>query len=131
MIQISTVGNVPSYIFECCVCSQPLDDIPEASQDATSEEKTKVADLKKKRQEDEFVCRGHILNTLSDRLYDLYMPITFPIEIWKALETKYNIERQGTDKFRIMKYLDFKMLDSIPILDQVHVCKSWSTGFKT
>jgi len=32
--------------------------IPEVSQDATPEEKAKVADLKKKRQEDDFVCRG-------------------------------------------------------------------------
>ena len=67
-----------------------LETIPEVSQDATPEEKAKVVYLKKKHQEDEFVCRGHILNTLSDCLYDLCMPITSPIEIWKALETKYN-----------------------------------------
>jgi len=97
-----------------------LETIPKVSQDATPEEKAKVTDLKKKRQEDEFVCRGHILNTLSDHLYDLYMPITSPIEIWKALETKYNTEKQGSDKFLIMKYLEFKMEDLIPILDQVH-----------
>ena len=48
------------------------------------------------------------------------MPITSPTENWKALETKYNTERQGTNKFLTMKYLEFKMLDSIPILDQVH-----------
>ena len=64
--------------------------------------------------------RWHILNTLSDRLYDIYMPISSPTEIWKALETNYNTERQGTDKFLIMKYLEFKMLYSIPILNQVH-----------
>jgi len=38
----------------------------------------------------------------------------------KALETEYNIDRQGTNKFLIMKYLEFKMLDSILILNQVH-----------
>ncbi|KAG8481631.1 hypothetical protein CXB51_026463 [Gossypium anomalum] len=38
---------------------------------------------------------GHILNTLSDRLYDLYMSMQSPVEIWKALEEKYNTERQG------------------------------------
>ena len=48
------------------------------------------------------------------------MHIISPIEIWKVSKTKYNTEGQGTDKFLIMKYLEFKMLDSIPILDQVH-----------
>jgi len=33
-----------------------LEAIPEASQDATQEEKANVADLKKKHQEDEYVC---------------------------------------------------------------------------
>ncbi|PKI44958.1 hypothetical protein CRG98_034653 [Punica granatum] len=42
------------------------------------------------------------------------------MEIWKALEKKYNTERQGTDKFLMMKYFEFKMLDSVPIMDQVH-----------
>ena len=77
--------------------------------------------MKKKRQEDEYACRGHILNILSDRLYDLYMPISSPNKIWKALDTKYNTERHDIDKFLIIKFLEFKMLDSIPILDQVHV----------
>ncbi|PKI64622.1 hypothetical protein CRG98_015054 [Punica granatum] len=43
-----------------------------------------------------------------------------PMEIWKALKEKYNTERQGTDKFLMMKYFEFKMLDSVPIMDQVH-----------
>ena len=41
-----------------------LETIPEVSQAATHEEKVKVADLKKKRQEDEFVCLKDISSTL-------------------------------------------------------------------
>jgi hypothetical protein len=66
------------------------------------------------------VCRGHILNTLSDRLYDLFTTMTSPKKIWKALETKYKTEKQGTDKFIIQKYFDFKMMDNVSVLDQVH-----------
>uniref|UniRef100_A0A2N9HML0 Integrase catalytic domain-containing protein n=1 Tax=Fagus sylvatica TaxID=28930 RepID=A0A2N9HML0_FAGSY len=73
-----------------------------------------------KKEEDELVCRGHILNTLSDRLYDLFTTMTSPKEIWKALETKYKTEKQGTDKFIIQKYFDFKMMDNVSVLDQVH-----------
>uniref|UniRef100_A0A2N9F059 CCHC-type domain-containing protein n=1 Tax=Fagus sylvatica TaxID=28930 RepID=A0A2N9F059_FAGSY len=42
------------------------------------------------------------------------------LEIWKALETKYKTKKQGTDKFIIQKYFDFKMMDNVSVLDQVH-----------
>ena len=51
-----------------------------------------IAELDKLRQirkEEESLACGHIKNTLSDRLYDLYSPITDPRELWKALEFKY------------------------------------------
>ena len=41
-----------------------LETTPEVSRDATPKEKAKVADLKKKRQEDEFVCLKDISSTL-------------------------------------------------------------------
>ena len=43
-----------------------------------------------------------------------------PNKIWKALETKYKMEKQGTDKFIIHKYFDFKMLDNVFVLDQMY-----------
>ncbi|KAG8472785.1 hypothetical protein CXB51_034717 [Gossypium anomalum] len=54
----------------------------------------KVAELKKKCKEYNFTCHGHTLNTLPDRLYDLYISKQSLVEIWKALEEKYNTERQ-------------------------------------
>ncbi|KAK3032587.1 hypothetical protein RJ639_037351 [Escallonia herrerae] len=79
---------------------------------------TKAA--RKKREEDELVCRGHILNALSDRLYDLFTSSKCPKEIWKALENKYNNEKKGADKFLTLKYFKFTMNDSESVLDQVH-----------
>ena len=43
-----------------------------------------------------------------------------PKEIWNALEAKYKTEKVGTNKFIIQKYFDYKMLDDISVLDQVH-----------
>ena len=43
---------------------------------------------RKKREDDEVMCRGHILNTLSDRLYDLYNSMESPVEIWNAVDYK-------------------------------------------
>ena len=45
-----------------------LEPLPESSDKDSDERKAE----RKKRQEDELICRGHILNALSDRLYDLY-----------------------------------------------------------
>merc|ERR1712080_202498 len=66
-----------------------------------------------KREEDELLCRGHILNTLSDRLYDLYTPLKSPKEIWDALEAKYITEKIGTDKFLTLQYFEFEMKDDV------------------
>ncbi|KAF5775122.1 putative RNA-directed DNA polymerase [Helianthus annuus] len=72
------------------------------------------------RKEAEDLCLGHIKNSLSDRLYDLYAPIKSARELWKALEDKYKAHEEGTNKYLIAKYLDFQMVDDKSILEQVH-----------
>ena len=54
--------------------------------------------IRKKRKEDEVHCRGYILNSLSDRLYDLFRTINSPQEIWSAMEKNYTYVKQGTDR---------------------------------
>ncbi|RVW54011.1 Copia protein [Vitis vinifera] len=63
---------------------------------------------------------GHILNALSDRLYDLYTNTYSAREIWEALENKYKAEEEGTKKFLISQYIDFKFFDEKPLLPQIH-----------
>ena len=75
-----------------------------------------VVVARKKREEDELICRGHILNTLSDRLYDLYTNTYSAREIWEALENKYKAKEEGTKKFLISQYIDFKFFDEKPLL---------------
>ena len=38
----------------------------------------------------------------------------------EALEAKYKTEKIGMNKFIIQKYFDYKMLDNVSVLDQVH-----------
>ena len=89
---------------------------PTTSDEDTDEIKTK----RKKRGKDELISRGHILNTLLDRFYDHYTLMKSPKEIWNALEAKYKIEKVSMNKFIIQKFFDYKMLDNISVLDQVH-----------
>lgn len=53
----------------------------------------------KKREEDDEQCRGHILNLLSDHLYDLFCSIKSPRDIWYVLEEKYMTEKRGRNHF--------------------------------
>ena len=57
---------------------------PTASDKNTDEIKAQ----RNKWEEDELICRWHILNTLLDRLYDLYTSVKSSKEIWNALEAK-------------------------------------------
>ncbi|KAL5572498.1 hypothetical protein UlMin_022095 [Ulmus minor] len=59
-----------------------LQPLPELN-DVTNTNELKAE--RKKRVEDEVMCRGHILNTLSDRFYDFYNSIETPKKIWTAL----------------------------------------------
>ncbi|RVW90101.1 Retrovirus-related Pol polyprotein from transposon TNT 1-94 [Vitis vinifera] len=90
--------------------------LPEPKENDTPQ----VVAARKKRKEDELICRGHILNALSDRLYDLYTNTNSAREIWEALENKYKAEEEGTKKFLISQYIDFKFFDEKPLLPQIH-----------
>ena len=66
-----------------------------------------------------FLCRNYILNGLIDSLYNVYSSFTTTRGLWEALEKKYKTEDVGTKKFIVGKFLDFKMIDSITIINQV------------
>ena len=68
---------------------------------ASDEDTDEIQAQRKKQEEDESICRGNILNTLSDRLYDLYTSMKSPKEICNTLEAKYKIGKIGTNKFII------------------------------
>ena len=73
----------------------------------------------RKKCKDEVCCRGYILNSMSDRLYDLFRTINSPQEIWSALEKKYTFIKQGMDRSHSMKFFEFKMFDNKFVMDQV------------
>ena len=54
------------------VLSLDLQPIPNPKEDETLEAKAKSVEEKTKRDVDELKCRGYILNSVTNRLYDLY-----------------------------------------------------------
>ncbi|GAV81422.1 hypothetical protein CFOL_v3_24877, partial [Cephalotus follicularis] len=82
-----------SYILDSSL--EPISEELAASDDGTQPSALEIEQTKIKRkkcEEDELLCRGDILNTLSDMLYDLFIGMQTAKEIWDALEFKYKAE---------------------------------------
>ncbi|GAV82165.1 UBN2_2 domain-containing protein [Cephalotus follicularis] len=91
----------------------------------TKKENEIVAEIRTRNKwnEDDFMCKGHILNALSNSLYDVY-EINFAEKTTKDLcedlESKYKTEDAEHKKFLVSKLFDFNMLDSKSIMSQVN-----------
>ncbi|OVA14966.1 hypothetical protein BVC80_65g4 [Macleaya cordata] len=64
-----------------------------------------------KRKEEEFLCRGHILNALSSPIYTAHRHIQTAKELWTTLQEKYRIEEVSNQKFLIGNFMSFKITD--------------------
>ncbi|XP_073152147.1 uncharacterized protein [Henckelia pumila] len=60
-----------------------------------------------------------ILNSLDDTLYSVYSSVKTAKELWDSLEKKYKTEYAGIKKFVVGKFLDFKMIDSKTVMNQL------------
>ncbi|PIA34661.1 hypothetical protein AQUCO_03700146v1 [Aquilegia coerulea] len=86
---------------------------------------------RQKRKEDEFLCRGHILNALSGSVYTSHRLICPAKALWTALQNKYRIEEASNQKFLVGNYIEFKMTDDKSILSQVHELQNVVSDLKT
>nr|GEZ11878.1 zinc finger, CCHC-type [Tanacetum cinerariifolium] len=69
---------------------------------------------------DDYICRGHILNGMSDSLFDIYQNIGSAKELWESLESKYMTEDASSKKFLVSNFMNYKMVDTIPVMEQFH-----------
>ncbi|KAL0342432.1 UNVERIFIED_CONTAM: hypothetical protein Scaly_1905800 [Sesamum calycinum] len=63
--------------------------IPEYVEDETVEQTRR----RNKWKNDDYICRGHILNGMSDTLFNIYQNVESAKALWDALEAKYMAER--------------------------------------
>ena len=78
------------------------------------------ARTKLKWEQDDYICKGHILNAMSDSLFDVYQNKGTAKELWDALEAKYLTEDATSKKFLASKFFNFKMVDSRSVVEQFH-----------
>ncbi|GKE31108.1 hypothetical protein Tco_1450430 [Tanacetum coccineum] len=95
------------------VLTKPYPEVSENKTLAASREHLKF-------ENDDFICRGHILNVMSDPLFDVYQNYSTAKELWNALEERYFTEDATSKKFIVSKFNSYKMVDSRPIMDQMY-----------
>ncbi|CAH9106213.1 unnamed protein product [Cuscuta europaea] len=69
---------------------------------------------------DDYICRGHILNGMCDSLFDVYQNVEYAKTLWESLESKYMTEDTSSKKFLISNFNSYKMVDSRPVMEQFH-----------
>ena len=67
----------------------------------------------------DFLCRNYILNGLDNTLYNVYCTLKTAKELWDSLDKKYKTEDAGMKKFVVGRFLDYKMIDSKAVINQV------------
>ncbi|CAM8975007.1 unnamed protein product [Rhodiola kirilowii] len=76
---------------------------------------------------DDYIARGHILNGMSNPLFDLYQNVESAKELWDTLESKYMAEDASSVKFLVSNFNNYKMVDSRPVMEQFHEIQ-WILG---
>ncbi|XXG67135.1 hypothetical protein AAC387_Pa06g0549 [Persea americana] len=67
----------------------------------------------------DFLCQNYILNRLDNTLYNMYCSLKTVKELWDSLDKKYKTEDAGMKKFVVGRFLDYKMIDSKAVINQV------------
>ncbi|XP_077219661.1 uncharacterized protein LOC143853830 [Tasmannia lanceolata] len=89
-------------------------------QEIVEDETTIQACRRRKWDHDDYLCKGHILNAMTDELFDIYHNMESAGALWTALEAKYLSKNAGAKKFVVSHFLDFKMTDHKLVVDQIH-----------
>ncbi|KAK6118001.1 hypothetical protein DH2020_048256 [Rehmannia glutinosa] len=104
------------YLTTLSLAKYMTEDAPIVAENETNAEKCAAFDAWG---QGDFLCRNYVLNGLSDALYSVYCAVKSSKELWDSLEKKYKTEDAGTKKFVVGKFLDFVMVDSKTVMEQV------------
>nr|GMD13259.1 zinc finger, CCHC-type [Ipomoea batatas] len=83
-------------------------------------ETLEAARRRMKWENDDLACRGHILNGMSDTLFDIYQYEESSKDLWDVLEAKYISKDASSKKFLVSEFNEFKMVDNRPVMKQFH-----------
>ncbi|GJU61145.1 hypothetical protein Tco_1238911 [Tanacetum coccineum] len=67
---------------------------------------------------DDYVCKGLILNGMPDPLFDIYQNFKSSKELWDSFKAKYMAKDASSKKFLISNFTNYKMTNSRPVMEQ-------------
>ncbi|CAL9232677.1 unnamed protein product [Arabidopsis halleri] len=83
---------------------------------------TRADSAGKKWLRDDYLCHNHLMNSLSDHLYRRYSKkFKHAKELWDELKWVYQCEESNSKRSQVRKYIEFRMVEERPILEQVQV----------
>nr|GEX70587.1 zinc finger, CCHC-type [Tanacetum cinerariifolium] len=88
--------------------------MPELLEDATVE----AIRIMAKWENNDYICKGHILNGMSDSLFDVYTNVESTKELWDSLESMYVAEDSSSKKFLVSNFNNYKMVNSRLVMKQ-------------
>jgi hypothetical protein len=81
-------------------------------------------------EQDDYICKGHIYNAMVDSLFDIYQSKSTAKDVWDALEAKYLLEDATSRKFLSSEFMNYRMVDARPIVEQfneiLHILSQFS-----
>ena len=79
---------------------------------------------------DNYICRGHILNSMSDALFDASQGVKSAKALWTALENKYMTKDVSSKNFFMSQFNDYKMVKEHYLLDPLQEIQCRLSNFK-
>nr|GEV22446.1 zinc finger, CCHC-type [Tanacetum cinerariifolium] len=74
--------------------------------------------IRAKWENDDYICRGHILNGMSNSLFDVYINVESAKEFWDSRKSKYMAEDSSSKKFLVSNFNNYKRVDSRPVMEK-------------
>jgi hypothetical protein len=99
--------------------------------EAKKEETDADVRAKQKWENDDYICRGHILNGMSDSLFDVYQKEPTAKGLWEKLEARYMAEDASSKKFLVSRFNNYKMIDGRPVMEQLYELERILNNFKS
>ncbi|KAF3623945.1 putative B3 domain-containing transcription factor VRN1-like [Capsicum annuum] len=112
--ETESVFNEVDYV----LFNEPLTD----GSNITTGSNTVVVDdiAKMKFEKDNKTVRGHLLNYMTNHLFDLFVTYKSAKEICDSLEKKYGTDDAGKKKYVVGQWIKFQMVDNNSIMEQFH-----------
>lgn len=79
---------------------------------------------------DDYICLGHILNGMSDSLFDIYQSSPSAKDLWDKLETRYMREDATSKKFLVSHFNNYKMVDDKSLMEQLYEIERILNNYK-